>query len=193
MSRKRRTTPWIARRGTKVWYIFFRGTERVFRVSCHTRDRSIAQAKLQSFIRGGERVDPTKRSKDQPWLSVARRMCKRARENSKAKNRKYSISPEFVLELIEKQDFRCAVTGIELSLPSRKRDPWAPSLDQVLPGKGYTTDNVRIVCMIVNTAMNCWGEQPVLELVRRASLHPESRASFPLFSNFTVSYDYLLS
>lgn len=103
-----------------------------------------------------------------PWLSMARRMCKRARENAIQKGRKYDLTPELVLSRMLDQNFRCAVTDIELQLPTKLRDPWAPSLDQIIPGAGYTPDNVRIVSMIVNTAMNGWGEQYLLELIKRA-------------------------
>lgn len=57
---------------------------------------------------------------------------------------------------------KCEVTGIPFSLDNSDtgstRRPWAPSIDQIESGKGYTIANVRVVCIAVNIAMNQWGE-----------------------------------
>jgi hypothetical protein len=101
-------------------------------------------------------------------------MCKRARENAKQKNRIYDLEPEYIRGLLEKQRYRCAVTHIELYLTGERRCPWAPSLDQIMPGAGYTENNVRVVAMIVNTAMNGWGAEVLLDFLSRVGL----RSSF---------------
>lgn len=50
-------------------------------------------------------------------------------------------------------------------LTPKRRNPFAPSLDQVDPGTGYTAWNIRVVSVIVNTAMNEWGEEPLMRLI----------------------------
>ena len=35
--------------------------------------------------------------------------------------------------------------------------PFAPSLDRVVPARGYVAENVRFVCTAANFAMNQWG------------------------------------
>ncbi len=45
--------------------------------------------------------------------------------------------------------------------------PFVPSLDRKTPALGYTEDNCRVVCLIVNEAMNRWGFDPLLKLARR--------------------------
>lgn len=43
----------------------------------------------------------------------------------------------------------CEATGMPLNLTT-PNSPFSPSLDQIIPGKGYTRDNVQVVCMIFN-------------------------------------------
>ena len=61
----------------------------------------------------------------------------------------------------ERSEGRCAVSGLEFSSAAvgmgRTRHPFMPSLDQIEPGKGYTAENVRLVCVAANFAMNAWG------------------------------------
>ena len=58
----------------------------------------------------------------------------------------------------------CAATGHRLSWewPHKgKRNPWKPSLDQILPGAGYTKENVRVVSYIYNLAKLEWDDEIV--------------------------------
>jgi len=57
---------------------------------------------------------------------------------------------------------RCAVSGIPFDFTKVgdvKRAPYQPSLDRIDNSKGYTQDNIRIVCLAVNIAMSDWGEE----------------------------------
>ncbi len=55
---------------------------------------------------------------------------------------------------------RCELTDIkfDFSESAHDRRPFAPSIDRIDSGKGYTESNVRVVCVAVNLAMNQWGE-----------------------------------
>jgi hypothetical protein len=73
-----------------------------------------------------------------------------------------SITRDDALSLWRRCGGRCEVSGIPFSLERADkkfaRRPWAPSLDQIRAGHGYKMDNVRVVCIAVNYAMNQWGE-----------------------------------
>ena len=60
----------------------------------------------------------------------------------------------FILDLFEKQRGKCALSGQEMTfvkVPGRGRVPTNASIDQIVPGGGYTEDNVQLVCTVVNT------------------------------------------
>jgi hypothetical protein len=65
---------------------------------------------------------------------------------------------------------KCEMTGIALR-PSmgggiRGQRVWnTPSLDRIIPAKGYVYSNVRIVCWAMNCAMGTWGEEILKELL----------------------------
>jgi len=66
---------------------------------------------------------------------------------------------EFVLRI---SNGRCAVTGIPFDFSKTgecKRAPYQPSIDRIDNSKGYTPENIRLVCLAVNIAMSDWGEE----------------------------------
>lgn len=63
----------------------------------------------------------------------------------------------------------CHLTGIAFDWTRRRkgaRRPFAPSLDRIDSSRGYERDNVRLVCVIVNLAMNEWGFDALLRLAQ---------------------------
>jgi hypothetical protein len=76
---------------------------------------------------------------------------------AKVRGIEYTISNEYLLELWNKQNGKCALTGLELIIPKSKnigielpiRARFA-SLDRIDSKKGYIVDNVWWVCSMVN-------------------------------------------
>lgn len=63
-----------------------------------------------------------------------------------------SLSMEDVLDVLEKQSGKCALTGITLTF---KRElgiklKTNASIDRIIPGGPYVKENIRLVCSIVN-------------------------------------------
>lgn len=86
-----------------------------------------------------------------------------ARGRARARGSAFEITLDWVLQQYEQQKGSCALTGIPFVLdrnPDGKRfyTPFAPSLDQVVPGAGYTAANTRLVCVAMNVALNRFGE-----------------------------------
>jgi hypothetical protein len=70
-------------------------------------------------------------------------------------------------QIVEKADGCCMVSGIPFNRRAYKgtnRRPFAPSLDRIDSRKGYSLENCRLVCQIVNIAMNAWGVEPLMIL-----------------------------
>jgi hypothetical protein len=58
-------------------------------------------------------------------------------------------------ELIEKQDFKCALTGLKLILPKTSDEfllerKWTASIDRIDSTKNYTLDNIQFVHKDIN-------------------------------------------
>lgn len=102
------------------------------------------------------------------------RYCKRVAGQSAHRARRlgvpHNITAHYIDELIVQQLFHCAVSGLHLDMAGNARGPFSPSLDRVVPAHGYVEGNVRIVCEIVNAAMNCWGIEPLERLVEAMSM-----------------------
>ncbi len=87
--------------------------------------------------------------------------------------------------LVEKADGRCMVSGASFTserIAGSSRRPYMPSLDRIDCAKGYTQENVRLVCVLVNIALNEWGIEPLLHVARHLvtrNVAPQGQTSAP--------------
>jgi hypothetical protein len=85
-----------------------------------------------------------------------------AKRRAQNKQIPFDLSTSFIEELWNQQNGKCALTKIEFQIPQNRTDgkasPLAPSIDRIDCSKGYTPDNVRLVCVAVNYALNEFGE-----------------------------------
>lgn len=78
-----------------------------------------------------------------------------------------SLTADYVLSLAESNGWQCAVTGLPFTLEVvNGRRPYAPSIDRIDNALDYIPGNVRVVCTAANLAMNVWGEQVLLRMMR---------------------------
>lgn len=63
------------------------------------------------------------------------------------------LTREDLLSLLEKQDYKCAISGLELTcLLDKGTRFWSnASVDRINPGGPYTPDNIQLVCRAVNS------------------------------------------
>lgn len=74
-----------------------------------------------------------------------------ARDRSKKQNLPFNITKEYLKELWNKQNGKCAISGIEMTFEQcNGRTPTNVSIDQINHKDGYTIGNVQLVCMAVN-------------------------------------------
>lgn len=74
-----------------------------------------------------------------------------ARGRSRMKRLPYNLDFDFLNELWNIQKGKCAVSGIDMTFTMDSGRTYSNvSLDQIDPNKGYTKENVQLVCMAVN-------------------------------------------
>lgn len=89
--------------------------------------------------------------KEENLLKVLQSRFLCARDRSKRKNIQFNITKEYLKELWDKQNGKCAISGIEMTFEQYKgRIPTNVSIDQINPKNGYTIGNIQLVCMAVN-------------------------------------------
>lgn len=82
---------------------------------------------------------------------------------AKQRSSNVTITREWIQERIDKG--YCEVTGLPFVLTWESiKNPWAPSIDQVRPGQGYTPENTKVVVWIYNVAKGSWAHEDVLTL-----------------------------
>ena len=80
-------------------------------------------------------------------------MVYNAESRSKKKKLEFEIDKNLILELAEKQDWLCSVTGHQMSTETntrKKANSFKVSIDSIDSNKGYLKDNIRLVCWAVN-------------------------------------------
>jgi hypothetical protein len=70
----------------------------------------------------------------------------------------------------------CAKTGFSFEIKAKgknykNRSPYAPSIDKIDPKKGYTKDNIQIVCWWYNSAKSIFTDDEVLKLCKAVITH----------------------
>lgn len=73
----------------------------------------------------------------------------------------FDLNIDFLLDLYNKQDGKCSLTKIDFSFQKPKNfrtDPFAVSIDKINAKLFYTKDNIRLVSVAVNFALNEFGE-----------------------------------
>ncbi len=124
---------------------------------------------VQEEERSRKRKNPAKvRAGFKKWRDARRghALVSVARNRAKKRGLPFDLSAEDIQARVEAG--RCELTGIPFDLTV----PWAwnsPSLDQMVPGKGYTQENVRVVLFALNVMANTWGPEKIMVIAAAIS------------------------
>ena len=99
--------------------------------------------------------------------ALARGMVKQALLRSRLRQRKCDINEGYLLDLLQQQGLKCALTGIPFKGSQARPDPFAPSIDRIDSSRGY-----EIICLAMNIVSN-WGEEVFAEIAAAYFKHKE--------------------
>lgn len=135
------------------------------------RDLKSAKERLAVFrmeVDSGWR--PGEQRKETWKIVVAARLRLRQAGAAKKRGIPFHLTAGQVYALLKDAEFRCSISGIALSKHEIGLrgvvDPWGPSLDRIDNRIGYVLDNVRVVCVVANMAMNAFGFDTLLRLAK---------------------------
>ena len=88
-----------------------------------------------------------------------------ARSRATRKNIPFTITKEDIIDLWKHQEGKCAISRIPMTFEiDNGRIFTNLSLDQKIPGQGYTKENIQLVCQAVNQLKSDWDMDTVLYL-----------------------------
>jgi hypothetical protein len=91
----------------------------------------------------------------------AKKLYQAAKHRATDTGRRFTLTRNEFAAVV-RRDQCCAVSGMPFQ--QGKRHPFSPSLDRRDSRGGYTLENVRIVVLAANVAMNSWGDGALAEL-----------------------------
>jgi len=96
----------------------------------------------------------------------------RWKANAKSRNYPFSVNIEYLQIVLEKQNYKCALTGSDLLCPktyNEKREmtsnPYLVSLDRIENDLGYEEGNVQFVCVWANKARGSYDNEIFKEII----------------------------
>ena len=102
-----------------------------------------------------------------PWAAAFRR-----RKHSAPKSgTDFNITQEQAWEIINKQVWKCALTGVPFSRSGSARDLNSPSADRIDSSKGYIPGNVQYVRLVVNLAKRELSDADFITLCKQVATY----------------------
>lgn len=113
---------------------------------------------------------------------IAGEMIRNTRSRAKKKGLEFNLSKKFIEDLNIAQNGKCVYSGTKLNWePGNRRGrqrvcpPDRASIDRIDSDKGYTKDNVQLVCDFVNR-IKCWyPEKDVYRFCKQVVIHFEEQ------------------
>ena len=106
-----------------------------------------------------------RRAQENEYRRTPKGVGSRLLEGCKKRSKNVTIDEEWIMDRLEKGV--CEVTGLPLNLSNKgkRRGPFTPSIDQKIPGVGYTKENCQLVCWIYNISKCDWSHDDVMAFV----------------------------
>ena len=97
----------------------------------------------------------------------------RTKRGASVRGYKFDVSLEFLDRLLEKQKFKCKLSGRNLLCGYIKIEDYTVSLDRIDSSKDYTEDNIQFLHKEVNMAKQSLSQENFIKLCKEISKHNE--------------------
>lgn len=107
----------------------------------------------------------------------AMRLLGAARARARQKGLEYLLDDGWSLLSIQAvlERGECELTGLPFG-----EGPLAPTLDRIIPARGYVPGNVRVICRLMNAALGNWGEDELRKVMTVWLAKPPSGEPFDM-------------
>lgn len=112
----------------------------------------------------------------QTWGGAVRERYHNAHHRARERSYEFTITQDYILNLLSQQNYKCALTGDDLSFVSG--NPKKLSLDRKDNSKGYEIENVQWVTWEVNNAKGKLSDAEFINLCRKVCV-TESSETIP--------------
>lgn len=103
--------------------------------------------------------------KDRRHIDCFGYMIPKIKSRAKKFNRDFDLDAQYLRDMFNHQDGKCALSGIPLEQSFNHQDienPFQISVDRIDNKKGYIKGNIRLVCLMINYARNGWDDTPFI-------------------------------
>lgn len=106
-------------------------------------------------------------SEDKKLYTILQDRWLGAKERAQKKDIPFTITKQDLIDLWSIQDGKCAISQIPMTFEiNNGRIFTNVSVDQKIPGKGYTKENIQLICQAVNQLKSDWDMETVLYICR---------------------------
>lgn len=81
-----------------------------------------------------------------------------------SRNLKVEITTKDIYEIFEKQNKKCALSGLDITLTYTKKCKMTGSIDRIDSSKDYTIDNIQIIHKDINRMKNCYNQEYFIKM-----------------------------
>lgn len=104
------------------------------------------------------------------------------KNGAKTREIDFSLTQEYILDLLERQQYRCALTGIPIGfaagIKGRFEGQTTASLDRIDSDLSYKVGNVQWVHRDINRMKSFFVQDHFIELCRKVVAHHEPKTDF---------------
>jgi hypothetical protein len=112
------------------------------------------------------------------WGKYLKSLCRKREDEKRSK----LFTVDELMQVLIKQDYKCALSGTQLSCKMElnpdfvgkgKRHLWPTnvSIDRIDSTKGYTIDNVQLVCVVLNIAKSNLPQNDYIDWCKKVADH----------------------